>query len=296
MSHEHNISGSSRSIKFGLVLNSCYTVVEFSFGIATGSLALIADATHNLTDTLTLAVSFTANKIAGRKADMNRTFGYGRVTILAAMLNALIMLGVAAFIVNEAIQRFQHPQSVEGGIVALVAFVGIAVNGSIAYTLSKHRKDLNMRSAFIDMLFDTLSSLGAVIAGVVILLTGISGIDSLVGLLIAVLLVFNTGKIIKEAIQILLEGTPGDINIDDVRKTILEHESIEKVDDLHVWTIRSGYYALSCHVVIDEKNIKSSRKTVEAVKKKLATVHSIKHPTIEVEFEDCSMQDGHDTH
>lgn len=296
MSHSHDTDNSGKSIKFGLVLNSFYTVVEFGFGVATGSLALIADATHNLTDTVTLAVSFTANKIARRKADTNRTFGYGRVTILAAMLNAFIMIGVASFIVYEAVQRLQHPQPVEGGIVAMVAFVGILVNGSIAYILSKHSKDLNMRSAFIDMLFDALSSLGAVVAGIAIMLTGIYGIDSLIGLLIAAMLLYNTVKIIKEAVQILLEGTPGDIDLSDVRKTILGHSLIEQVDDLHVWTIRSGYRALSCHVVIDETHIKTSRKIVEEVKEKLKIVHDIQHPTIEVEFEDCSTMDKHATH
>ena len=296
MAHSHDTEDSGRSIKFGLVLNSIYTVIEFCFGIVTGSLALIADATHNLTDTLTLAVSFTANKLARRKADTTRTYGYGRVTILAALLNAFIMVGVASFIVYEAIQRLQHPQPVEGGIVALVAFVGILVNGSIAYILSKHSKDLNMRSAFVDMLFDALSSFGAVVAGIAILLTGINGIDSIVGLLIAAMLLYNTVKIIKEAVHILLEGTRNNIDLTDVKKTILAHRLIEQVDDLHVWTIRSGYRALSCHVVIDKKHIHDSRKIVEEVKEKVKSIHDIQHPTIEIEFEDATKKDSHESH
>lgn len=296
MAHTHDSDNSGKSIKFGLLLNSLFTIVEFGFGIVTGSLALIADATHNLTDTVTLAVSFTANKFAKRKADKNRTYGYGRVTILAAMLNSLIMLGVAGFISVEALQRFQHPQSVEGGIVALVAFVGILVNGSIAYALSKHSSDLNMRSAFIDMLFDALSSLGAVVAGLIILFTGFSGIDSIVGLLIAALLLYNTVKIIREAVHILLEGTPGDIDLNDVRKTITSHTKVEKVDDLHVWSIRSGYRALSCHIAIKEKDLNHSRSVVEEVKKKLRDNHNIQHVTIEVEFENNTTKDDHESH
>ena len=296
MSHEHNQVNNDGAIKFGLVLNSLFTVVEFGFGIATGSLALIADAAHNLTDTFTLLVSFTANRLARREANESKTFGYGRATILAALLNASVMLAVAGFITFEAIQRLTHPQPIEGGVVAIVACVGILVNGSIALVLSKHRKDLNMRSAFIDMSFDALSSLGAVIAGLVILLTGINGIDSVVGLLIAGLLVYNTLKILKEATQILLEGTPKEIDIASVKQAIVDTTDVMQVDDVHIWAIRSGYNALSCHIVIDEKNLTKSRLIVEAVKATLRKEHDIQHATIEVELEDCTTHDEHEKH
>ena len=296
MSHSHTEDGSGKSIKFGLVLNGVYTVIEFGFGIITGSLALIADATHNLTDTLTLAVSFTANKLAGRKADTHKTFGYGRATILAAMLNSVIMLGVAVFIAYEAIQRFKDPHPVEGGVVALVALIGIVVNGTIAYLLSKHRKDLNMRSAFIDMLFDALSSLGAVIAGVVIMLTGVYGIDSVIALVIAGLLTYNAIKILKEAIHILLEGVPEGFEADDIAKTIKNVNGVKEVDDLHMWSIRSGSVMLSCHAVIDADNIKQSRMIVETIKLQLKQTHNITHATVEIEFEDTSKKRNHESH
>lgn len=296
MSHDHNHSHNDGSIKFGLVLNSLFTIVEFIFGILTGSLALIADATHNLTDTFTLTVSFIANRLARRKANESKTFGYGRATILAALLNASVMLAVAGFIVFEAIQRLTHPQPVEGGVVAIVAFVGILVNGSIAYLLSKRRSDLNMRSAFIDMAFDAFSSLGAVIAGLIIMFTGINGIDSIVGLLIAGLLVYNTFKILSEAVQILLEGTPKDIDIVALSDAITKLDDVRSVDDMHVWAIRSGYNALSCHIVIDEKDLPKSRDIVEQVKASLRKDYDIQHATIEVELEDCTKHDEHERH
>ena len=294
MAHSHDTKDGS--IKFGLILNSLYTVVEFAFGVFTGSLALIADATHNLTDTFTLTVSFIANRIAKREANERKTFGYGRATILAALLNATVMLAVAGFIIFEAIQRLQHPTEIEGGIVAIVASVGIVVNGSIAYILSKNRKDLNMRSAFIDMTFDALSSLAAVISGLIIYFTGAKYIDSIVGLIIAALLLYNTLKILKEAVQILLEGTPVDIDIAAVTDAISSTEKVMKVDDMHVWAIRSGYNALSCHIVIDEKQLPQSREIVEAVKTKLRKDHDIQHATIEVELEDCTTHDQHESH
>ena len=296
MSHNHELKNNDGSLKFGLVLNTLYTVVEFGFGMLTGSLALIADATHNLTDTFTLSVSLAANKLARRDANDSKTFGYGRATILATLLNASVMLAVAGFITFEAIQRLQHPQEIEGGIVAVVATVGILVNGSIAYVLSKNRKDLNMRSAFVDMTFDALSSLGAVIAGLVILFTGIQYVDSIIGLLIATLLLYNTLKILREAVQILLEGTPKDLDIAVIAQAIAGTDKVLQVDEMHVWAIRSGYNALSCHIAIDETELKNSRVIVEEVKSALKKNHNIHHATIEVELEDCTTHDEHERH
>lgn len=296
MAHSHDSSDNDGGIKFGLVLNSLYTIVEFVFGILTGSLALIADATHNLTDTFTLMVSFFANRLARRDANDQKTFGYGRATILAALLNATVMLGVAGFIVFEAIRRFNQPTEVEGGVVALVALVGIAVNGSIAYVLSKRRHDLNMKSAFVDMAFDALSSLAAVIAGLVIMFTGIHYIDSIVALIIAALLLYNVVKILQEAVQILLEGTPKDIKLDQLSLAITDDDRVLEVDDLHIWTIRSGYNALSCHVIVKETSLPHSREIVEKIKTRLRTNFNITHATIEVELEESVQRKTHESH
>lgn len=287
MSHNHG--NNDGNIKFGIILNSIYTVVEFCFGIFTGSLALIADATHNLTDTFTLSVSYFANKLAKRDANSRKTYGYGRVTILAALLNSSVMLAVAIFIVYEAVQRLNNPQSIEGGIVALVATAGIIVNGSIAFVLYKSRKDLNMRSAFIDMAFDALSSLGAVVAGLIILLTGIQWVDTIVGFIIAALLVYNTIKILYEAVHILLEGTPSDVDIDAITLAIVSNDKVISVDDMHIWAIRSGYNALSCHIVVDKINIKDSCNIISTIKNSLRKDFNINHATIEVELENCQV-------
>lgn len=296
MVQSHNTNDIEGSIKFGLVLNSLYMIVEFGFGIVTGSLALIADAAHNLTDTFTLTVSLIANRIAKRDANDRQTFGYGRATILAALLNASVMLAVAGFIVFEAVQRLRHPTEIEGVVVALVALVGIAVNGSVAYVLSKQRHDLNMRSAFVDMAFDALSSLAAVISGVIIMLTGVRYIDSVVALFIAVLLLYNVIKIFSEAVQILLESTPKDVDIAAIISAIQAHDQVQLVDDMHIWVIRSGYNALSCHIVIDKTDISASRSIVEDVKTLLRKDFHIEHTTIEVEFEDCTKHETHERH
>lgn len=294
MSSKHK--SEDKGLGFGLVLNGIYTVIEFGFGIFTGSLALIADATHNLTDTFTLTISYLASRVARKNADKNRTFGYGRATILAALLNSSVMIAVALFIGIEAIKRLQNPVEINGGVVALVALVGIGVNGSIAYILSKNKNDLNMRSAYIDMTFDAISSLGAVVAGLVMMFTGINYIDAFVGLFIAALLLYNTLNILKEAVHILLEGTPKDVDILATYQAIADIPKVLHVDDMHVWAIRSGYNSLSCHIAIDKEELRNSRIIVEQVKSVLKKDHKIHHATIEVELEHCATHTDHEQH
>ena len=190
MSHSHEVHAINKSLIIGLVLNGLYTILGFVFGIITGSLTLIADAIHNLTDNLTLGVSFVANRISTRKADAMRTFGYGRVTIIAAVINASFLIGVAIVVIMEAIERLKNPVEIQGGVVAAVAFCGIIVNATVAYMLSKNRQDLNMRSAFIDQLFDAISSFGAFLAGIIIMMIGIQYIDTIIALLVVILLRF----------------------------------------------------------------------------------------------------------
>jgi len=286
-----------KAIRFGIILNSLYTIAEFGFGIATGSLALIADATHNLTDTATLTISYIANRIARRSPDESKTFGYGRATILAALLNSTIMLLVVGVITFEAINRLFNPVPVEGGVVALVALVGVVVNGSIAYVLSKRRQDLNMKSAYVDMAFDALSSFAAVIAGLIMWATGLSYIDSIVALLIASLLFYNVIKILREAVHILLEGAPMNIPINDVATSISSIPLVEKVDDLHIWSIRSGYYALSCHVVLSSnEHSKDNEATIADIKNMLRTKFDITHTTIETELSPCTDEERAKSH
>ena len=296
MSHSHEVHAINKSLIIGLVLNGLYTILGFVFGIITGSLTLIADAIHNLTDNLTLGVSFVANRISTREADAMRTFGYGRVTIIAAVINASFLIGVAIVVIMEAIERLKNPVEIQGGVVAAVAFCGIIVNATVAYMLSKNRQDLNMRSAFIDQLFDAISSFGAFLAGIIIMMIGIQYIDTIIALLVVILLIYNTIKILKEATNILLEGVPEGINLSNIKTDIRKIPKVIDVDDVHVWAIRSGYSALSCHVVVDKNELKNSREIVEKVKTMLQEKHEIKHATIEIELEINTHAPGHERH
>ncbi|MCA9337111.1 cation transporter [Candidatus Saccharibacteria bacterium] len=295
MAHTHE-PDSGNTFKLGLILNTGFTIFEMAVGVITGSLALIADATHNLTDSLTLGIALIAERIGKRHADNRRSYGYGRAKIIASLLNAGILVAIATFIGFEAIQRLDEPKDVPGLTIAAVAAIGITINGSIAYLLSKQRHNLNARSAYTNMLYDTLSSVGALLAGFAIALFGWTWLDSAVGILIAVMLLYATFGIIKDALHILLEGVPSDIDLRLVKHNLLKLENVIGIDDIHAWTIDNDYYAFSCHLIVDEQKYKDSRQTVEVAKKLLADKYGFRHSTIEVELEDSTKHEEHERH
>jgi len=181
-------------------------------------------------------------------------------------------------------------------IVAAVATIGIAINGSIAYMLSKKKHDLNAKSAYTNMLYDTLSSVGALLAGLAIAAFGWNWLDSAVGIGIAIMLLIATFGIIKDAIHILLEGVPNDVDLRFVKHTLSKLDDVIGVDDVHAWTIDNDYYAFSCHLIVDEKKYAKSRAVVEEAKKLLSEKFGFKHSTIEVELEDCTTHEEHEKH
>ncbi len=269
MSHGSDTSRLNKRLKGGLILNSIFMVFELAVGIFSGSLALISDAGHNLTDSLSLLIAFLANKIAGREANIEHSYGFGRATILAAFVNGLILILLSLFIFYEALQRIMHPAPVAGGIIASVAFVGILVNGSIAFIFKNETKDLNIKGAYINMFYDMLASVGALVAGLLILLTGLTVFDPLIGILIGVMLLKSSWGVIQDAMHVLLEGIPEGLNGEKIREAICRIPKIKAVDDLHIWAISSQYSALSCHVVIEDCDMVESTKIVKKIKEEL---------------------------
>ena len=295
MAHSHETENDS-TFKIGLILNTSFTVIEMTAGVITGSLALIADATHNLTDSLTLGIAYIAKRISKKSANEKQSYGYGRAKIIASLLNAGILLGIAGLIGYEAVERLGEPAEVPGLVIAAVATIGIVINGSIAYMLSKKRHDLNAKSAYTNMLYDTLSSVGALVAGLAIAAFGWNWLDSAVGIGIAIMLLIATFSIIKDALHILLEGVPNDVDLRLVTHTLTKLDNVIGVDDVHAWTIDNDYYAFSCHLIVDEKKYADSRTTVEEVKKLLSDKFGFRHSTIEVELEDCTTHEAHENH
>jgi len=215
-------------LKLGFVLNSGFTIFEFFIGIVSGSLALVSDAAHNLTDSLSLLVSYLATKVAKKQANQDKTYGYGRATVLAAVINSLILLGLAIYIFTEAYKRFQDPQPVQGGLVMVVAFVGILINGSIAYLFFKSRGDLNIRSAFLNM---ALASVGALLAGLFIILTGNTLADPIISVIIGFILLYSGWSVIKTALHLLFEGVPEGTDIPAIQRAVLAVPGVKGMDE-----------------------------------------------------------------
>lgn len=285
MSGSHEVPPNlDNKLKVGFLLNTGFTIFEFFIGFLSGSLALISDAAHNLTDSLSLLVSFLATKVAKKTANTNKTYGYGRATVLAALINSLILLGLAAYIFTEAYKRFQNPQPVEGGLVVIVALIGIAINGSIAYLFFKSRGDLNIRSAFLNMALDALASVGALLAGIIIVLTGSTFVDPLISVVIGCMLLYSGWSVIKSAIHLLFDGVPEGTDIPAIQEAILATPGVNGMDDLHIWALSTTSVALSCHLVVQDSSLKDSIALKERVKKMLSHKYHIEHATIEIEL------------
>ncbi|OGE17961.1 hypothetical protein A2769_01990 [Candidatus Daviesbacteria bacterium RIFCSPHIGHO2_01_FULL_37_27] len=288
MSEIHTAKNLDNKIKLGLVLNFGFTLFEFGVGIFSGSLALISDAGHNLTDSLSLVIAFFGNKVAKREANEEHTYGYGRATIITALINALLLLGLSIFIFYEAYKRILNPEPVEGFLVAIVALIGMTMNVGVAFLFRNEKQDLNIRSAYINMLFDALASGGALLAGILIVVTKLTIFDSLISIIIGLLLIRSGWSLVKKALHVLLEGVPEGINMEKVKKAIINHNAmIKAVDDLHIWAISSQYAALSCHVVIEDCDLEKSTRLVKQIKEELHQKFNIEHATIETELVEC---------
>ena len=271
-------------LRLGFMLNSGFTILEFFVGIMSGSLALISDAAHNLTDSLSLLVSYLATKVARKQANQDKTYGYDRATVLAAVINSLILLALAAYIFSEAFKRFQDPQPVEGGLVMIVAFVGILINGSIAYLFFKSRGDLNVRSAFLNMALDALASVGALLAGLIILLTGNTLADPIISVIIGFMLLYSGWSVIKTALHLLFEGVPEGTDIPAIRNAVLAVRGVKGMDDMHVWALSTTSAAFSCHLIVEDSSLQESIELKDTVKTLLSEKFGIEHATIEIEL------------
>ncbi len=289
MPNNHNTSNPDNKFKLGLALNTGFTVFELGIGILSGSLALVSDAGHNFTDSLSLLIAFMAERFGRKEADIRHSYGHERATIIAALFNASILILLAFYIFYQAILRIMKPEPVSGSLVAIVALVGIIINGSIALLFSRD-KDLHMRSAFLSMTFDTLASVGALLAGVFIYFTGKTVADPIASIVIGAMLIISAWEVLQDSLHILLEGTPEGLDINKVEAAIKQRERVKEVDDLHVWCLSSYDTALSCHIVLDECDLPNSTKIVQQIKNGLKIDFGISHATIEVELTGCNQE------
>jgi cobalt-zinc-cadmium efflux system protein len=265
-------------------------VVEVVAGIEAHSLALLSDAGHNFTDALALLLAWFGFVLQSRPADESRTYGYQRAGVLSAFVNALTLVALSAWIFYESVLRIRDPQPVHEGVMMGVAALGLVLNGGIMWALrAARRHDLNVRSAFVHMLGDALGSAAIVAGAAAIRLTGWDRIDPALSILIGVLIVWTAWDIIRESLNILLEGLPRGLHLRDVAAAIGGAEGVLEVHDLHIWSLGSSTRALSCHVLIADVRLSASDAILRSINAMLAERFQIDHTTVQIEHAGCAI-------
>lgn len=288
MSSHHSSSHVARSeknqkkLKIVLALTSVYLVAEVLGGIWTGSLALLADAGHMLTDAGGLVLALFAIKISTKKATPEKTYGYYRAEILAALANAIVLIFISIYILYEAYQRFIDPPQIATGAMSVIAVIGLLVN-FVGLSLLKQdsKESLNMKGAYFEVLSDFLTSIGVLLASAIMWMTGWYYADPLISAAIGLFILPRTWSLLKEAVGILLEGTPSGINISEIRETLKALENVNDIHDLHVWSLASGINAMSVHIV--RNTVGLTNPDIERIQKLLKEKFGIFHSTIQIE-------------
>ena len=283
--HAHDHRGASRrALLLVLALTVTFTIVEVVGGLLTGSLALLADAGHMVSDVFAVGLALAALTLARRPSSARRSFGFQRAEILAAFVNGLALVVVSGWITSEALRRFDDPPEIRGGWMLAVAAVGLAVNAGAAVILARSgRESLNVEAAFRHVLADLLGSAGVLVAALVILLTGWDVVDPIVSIAISLLIVVSAWGVLRDSTAILMEETPSGIDADAVARAIVDVPGVTSVHDLHVWRITSGFDALSAHVLVGQgEDCHGLRRDVEHA---IAERFGITHTTLQVDHD-----------
>ncbi|MDP2931812.1 MAG: cation diffusion facilitator family transporter [Chloroflexota bacterium] len=278
----------SQSLRINLILAATIMVVEVIGGFLSNSLALLSDAGHMLVDALALGLALFAITIARRPATASKTYGYHRVEIMAALVNGTALVVVSVAIFYEAYQRFSSPPDIKTPIMLGVAFIGLLANLAGMWLLSRvGHANLNIRAAFWHIAGDTLSSIGVIIGGLIIMFTGFTIVDPIIAVLIGIIILWGAVRVVEESLEILLESTPRHIDTTKVIGAITQIPGVREVHDVHIWTITSDMHALSAHLVIDDQMVSLSTEIVKKVTEELASHFNIGHTTLQLECETC---------
>ncbi|GGB48877.1 cadmium, cobalt and zinc/H(+)-K(+) antiporter [Lentibacillus populi] len=287
-SHDHTHGANKKALTVSFIITTTYMVIEAIGGFLTNSLALISDAGHMLSDSISLGVGVIAFIMGEKVANYSKTYGYKRFEILAALFNGVTLILIALYIFYEAYERFMAPPQVASTGMLIIACIGLAVNILVAWILMRGdtEENLNLRAAFLHVLGDLLGSVGAIIAALLIMFFGWSFADPLASVIVAVLVLISGWRVAKDAIHVLMEGTPKNIDLNDVIATIENVSGIASIHDLHVWSITSGQNALSCHAVVDDNlSIQDSQQLLRSIEHELEH-RGIGHVTIQLENND----------
>ncbi|HEX8254145.1 MAG TPA: cation diffusion facilitator family transporter [Thermoanaerobaculia bacterium] len=290
--HHHDHSSVSRKLTIATAANVLVVIAELTIGIYAGSLALIGDALHNLTDAAALIIALVAVRLARREPTHQKSFGYQRAGILAAFINAGMLVAFTFFIFRESWERLQEPRDLLTMPMLITAAIALCVNAATAISIHhESREDVNIRGAFVHMVGDAVSSAGIIVAVVLIHLTGSTKWDALVSILIGVLILWSSYGVLRESMNLLLEGTPSGIDPDAVTHSLSEIEGIHGVHHLHIWALGPSSPALSAHLMVGDVPVSTTATLLEQINAMLAHDYRIAHTTIQFEFAECAVGD-----
>ena len=286
MAHSHTPNNYSRAFAIGVALNMIFVIIEAGYGIVAGSLALIADAGHNLSDVLSLLLAWGASVLATKAATEKRTYGLRKVTIMASLISAILLFIALGGITWEAIGRFSDPQPVAGMVVIVVAAIGVVINTATALLfVSGQKHDLNIRGAFLHMAADAAVSLGVVVAGIFIMIKGWLWIDPVISLAIVAVILIGTWGLLRDSINSAIDAVPAGIDMPAIKNYLSCHENVCQIHDLHVWSLSTTEVALTVHLVVTDNSLSNGFLT--QIQQHLHDHFGIEHSTIQIEKQDA---------
>ncbi len=286
--HSHDISAlSGKKIFWVTVLNAVITTAELLGGIFSGSLALLSDSLHNLSDTMAIALSYAANKIAGKPKNIRKTFGYKRAEILAAFINSAVLLGISVLLIYEAVKRFRHPELINGSMMIIVATIGLFANLISVYLLEKDsHRNLNIKSSYLHLISDTVSSVGVVIGGIAIKLWQLTWIDPVITILISLYIIREVWHILKKTIDILMQSSPN-IDYESIKTRIENIDGVNNIHHIHAWMVNENTLHFEAHADIEDMMLSEVEKIYDKIERVLKDEYGISHVTIQAEVNKC---------
>jgi cobalt-zinc-cadmium efflux system protein len=294
--HSHHHESVSRKLAIATAANVVVVAAEIAIGLYAGSLALVGDALHNLTDVAALLIALVAVRLERRTPTRQKTFGYQRAGILAAFVNAGLLVAFTLFLFRESWSRLQHPHEIHTSAMLIMASIALFVNASTALSIHhESREDVNVRGAFVHMIGDAVSSAGIIVAALLIRLTGSPMWDALVTMFIALLILWSSYGVLRESMNLLLEGTPAGIDPAEVTRSLGGIEGIQGVHHLHIWALGPSSPALSCHIMVGDVPVKTTAGLLEEITAMLAREYRIAHATVQFEFAECPADDPYCT-
>lgn len=287
--HHHQMTSLNRAFIIGITLNLLFVVAEFLAGFFFNSLGLLSDAGHNLSDVASLVLAMLAFRLAKVHPTAKYTYGYKKSTVLVSLLNAVILLVAVGIIISESISKILNPQPVEGGAIAWVAGIGVVINAVTAWLFMKDKdRDLNVKGAYLHMAADALVSIGVVISGVVIMHTGWFIIDPIIGILIAIIIIYSTWGLLRDSLRLSLDGVPAGTDTKKIENIMVSVPGVKNVHHVHIWAISTTETALTAHIRIDDTTRMEEIK--EEIKHKLSDA-DIQHATLEFETIDHTCKE-----